>query len=355
MNRMYWIPAAVLVAAAVAIPSLVSRGAAASPSNRPSVLATLAPLHKGNLPKHVTAYGTIGTSAKAKRTVAAPSLAIVTDINVKSGAEVSKGAPLIQLGPSPGTVAAFARAKSALQAAQALVQHTQDLLNQHLATRQQLVDAQKSAIDAKATIAALKAEGGASPQTLHAPFQAIVTGVPATLGAIVKQGTPLVTLARPSGLVLNAGVVPQQASEIRSGQAVKVTPLGAAGAIAGKVTLRGSIVDPQTGLVPVEVALPAGSALPGQTAQAKIEVGQVTGYVVPHEAILVNDRGEPFVVQSQHLIARKVPVHVLLSAGEKDVIAGALDPTGSLVLAGNYQLQNGGRIRIADPKSAARR
>jgi membrane fusion protein, multidrug efflux system len=354
MKRIYWIPTAILVAATATIPSLVSRGAAASESHGPSVLATLAPLHKGDLPKVVTAYGTIGTSAKAKRTVTAPSSAIVMDINVKSGAEVSKGAPLIKLGPSPGTVAAFARAKSALQAAQALVQRTQDLLNQHLATRQQLVDAQKSASDAKATIAALKAEGAASPQTLRAPFKAIVTNVPAELGAVVNQGTPLVTLARPSGLVLNAGVVPAEAAEIRNGQTVKVTPLGATHVVSGKVTLRGSIVDPHTGLVPIEISLPTGSSLPGQTAQAKIQVGQVAGYIVPHEAILVNDHGEPFVVQSHNMIAHKVLVRVLLSAGDRDVIAGPLDPKALLVLAGNYQLQNGGRIRVADPKSKGR-
>lgn len=355
MNRLSLMPAAILVAAAALIPSLAARGEAASQTHGPSVLATLAPLKKGSLPKVVTAYGTVGMSAKAKRTMTAPTSAIVTDINVKPGAEVGRGAPLIKLGPSPGTTAAFTRAKAAVRAAQVLVHRMKDLLDQHLATRQQLVDAQKSASDAQATLGALKAEGAASPQTLHSPFKAIVTGVPATLGAIVTQGTPLVTLARPSGLVLNAGVVPEAATEIRSGQTVKVTPLGATSAISGKVTLRGAIVDPRTGLVSVEVALPTGSALPGQTAQAKIQIGTISGYVVPHEAILVNDSGESFVVQSHDLIARKVPVHVLLSVGGKDVIDGALDPKAKLVLAGNYQLQNGGRIRIADPKPAGRR
>jgi hypothetical protein len=43
-------------------------------------------------------------------------------------------------------------------------------------------------------------------------------------------------------------------------------------------------------------------------------------------------------------------VTILLSAGARDVITGALDPEAALVLAGNYQLKDGMQVRIADPK-----
>jgi hypothetical protein len=115
------------------------------------------------------------------------------------------------------------------------------------------------------------------------------------------------------------------------------------------VLLRGSIVDAKTGLVPIEIALPADTLLAGQAAQAQIVTGTVEGYLVPHEAILVSDSGAPYVVQAKDMIAHHIPVKILLSAGAEDVIMGALDPQAALVLAGNYQLKDGMHVRIVDP------
>jgi len=117
--------------------------------------------------------------------------------------------------------------------------------------------------------------------------------------------------------------------------------------ISGHVLLRGSMIDAQTGLVPVDIALPPGNLLPGQMAEAAIEAEKVEGYVVPHEAVLVDDLGAPYVIQAADGIARKVAVHVLLANGREDVVEGPLDPAASLVLAGNYQLEDGMRVRTA--------
>lgn len=316
-----------------------------------SVLVKLTKLRTGSLPRTIAVFGTVETSDKAKQTVMAPASAIVTAIYVKPGEEVTKGAPLVRLGPSPGTAAAYTKALSALSTAHALVQRTQDLLDQHLATQQQLADARKSESDAEATLAALRAEGAASPQTLQAPFRSIVTNVSTAPGTIVNPGTALLNLARSNALVLHAGVVPERANEIRQGDPANVTSLGSAGIVSGKVTLRGSIVDSRTGLVPIEIALPTGSFLPGEMAKAEIITGKIKGYVVPHEAVLVNDDGAPYVVQATNMVARIVPVQLLLSAGRKDVVAGALDPKSPLVLAGNYQLENGMKVRVATPNA----
>ena len=283
----------------------------------------------------------------------APVTAVVEAIFVKPGQQVAAGAALIRLGPSPGTAAAYQKARSALHNARDLVQRTQALLAEHLATNQQLADAQKSASDAQNSLAALVAEGAGKAQTLTAPADAIVTSVATNVGSIVTQGTALCELARTRGLVLRAEIVPDRAKEIHNGDPAKITLLGAEEAGAGSVLLRSSIVDARTGLVPVDLTLPNGNFFPGQMAQAAIVTGDVQGYVVPHEAILVNDSGNPYVVQAADMIAREVPVTILLSAGAKDVVSGPLDPAAALVLAGNYQLHNGMKIRIADPNPSA--
>lgn len=313
----------------------------------PSVAVTLAPLRKGSLPRTVTAYGKVETSPSARQTVMAPVAAVVDRVYVKTGEQVVAGAPLARLGPSPATSAAYTQAVVALRAATGQASRTRTLLSQHLATKQQLADAEKAASDAKAALAALKTEGAGSPRTLRAPFAAIVTAVSTTPGAIVAQGAPLLDLARPTGLILRAGVVPAQAVGVNTGDAVTVTPLGGTRGEAARVLLRGSVVDQQTGLISVDIAVPEAVFFAGQMAQADIVIGKAAGYVVPHRAILVGNSGGFYVVQAVNGVAREVDVRVLLDAGERDVIEGALVPAAPLVLAGNYQLKSGMKLRVA--------
>jgi membrane fusion protein (multidrug efflux system) len=326
-------------------------GEAASPDT-PSVLVQVTQLREGSLPKYVTVFGKVEASAAMQQNITAPATALVQEIFVKPGQQVNAGANLIKLGPTPGTAAAYKKAQTALNSAQQQVLRTKALLAAHLATRQQLANAETAVADAQATLAALAAEGGGTPQTLSAPYKAVVTSISASIGAVVNQGVGLLMLARSNGLILRAGAVPEQAEEIHSGDKAQVTALGGGDAGAGTVLLRGSIVDPNSGLVPVEITLPQGEFLSGQMAQARIAVGLVTGYVVPHEAVLVNDQGLPYVVQAKNQVAHLIPVKILLSAGAKDVISGALDPAAALVLAGNYQLTEGMRVRVTNPNAS---
>jgi membrane fusion protein, multidrug efflux system len=355
MRRWIALAAALVVAALFGLAELRQQASVAAlerPRAGPSVSVQLAALHKGSLPRIITAYGTVGTSPAARQTIQAPVAAVVHNIYVKSGDVVAKGAPLIRLGPSPATAAAYTQALTALRAAHEEVRRARTLLDQHLATRQQLIMAEKTAADARAALAALRAEGAGSPQTLRAPFQAVVTAISTNPGAIVAQGAALTDLAQPSRLVLHAGVVPGEAVQIRPGDTAQIVPLGENRGAAGRVVSRGSVVDPKTGLVAVDLGLPAGRFFAGEMAQADIVIGEAAGYVVPHQAILVDDQGAPYVVQAVAGRARVVKVHVVLSDGARDVVTGPLDPKASLVLAGNYQLKNGMKIRGETPKGA---
>ncbi len=315
----------------------------------PSVQVQLTKLQKGSLPKVVTVFGKVEATAATRQDVTAPSTAVVQSVFVKPGQEVKSGTGLIRLGATPETAAAYDKAAFALNNARDLLKRNNELLAQHLATRQQVADAQKSVADAQASLAALAAAGARNPKTLVAPYDGVVTGVSANPGSIVNAGAALLSIARTSGLVLQAGAVPEQAKEVNDTDSATISALGGEGSTTGTVLLRGSIVDPTTGLVPIEIALPDGSFLPGQTAQARIVTGRVEGYLVPHQAILVDDRGSSYVVQSKDMIAHHVPVSVLLYGGATDVIAGALDPSAALVLAGNYQLSDGMHTRLAEP------
>ncbi len=334
---------------------LAAPGATVAAAQAPSVLVQLTTLRKGSLPRILTAFGKVEPGPSAKQTLMAPVAAMVGAVYVRPGQEIAKGSPLILLEPSPATAAAYVQAQSALQTASGLVRRMQTMLAQHLATRQQLADAQKAQTDARATLAALKAEGAGAPQTLRASSRAIVTAIKTTPGAIVAQGAALIDLAQPNALVLRVGVVPDRARAIKPGDKAAITPLSARDPVMSKVVLRSSVVDPTTGLVPVEITVPPGTFLAGQMAEADIITGRAQGYVVPHAAILLDHSGAPYVVQAVNGVAHKVPVQVLDGIGGKNVVQGPLNPSAPLVLTGNYQLENGMKVRLAAPEKAKRR
>lgn len=317
-----------------------------------SVLVTLTQLKQGSLPRVVVGYGTVEPSAAGHKTVMAPVAAVVAAIEVRLGEEVPAGAPLIRLAPSPATAASYTQAKSALSVAERLVASTRKLVAGHLATAQQLADAEKSESDARATLQALDAVGAGGPRLIRAPFRAIVTTLSTTPGSIVAEGAALLDLAAPQNLVLNVGVVPAQAAAIHANDQATVQVIGATQSVPAKVLVGGAVAEADTGLVPVSIALPPGPFLPGEMAQATITTGETRGYLVPHAAVLVNDSGQPYVVQAVNGVAHKVTVQVLDAHGDQDVISGALDARAPLVLTGNYQLDDGMKVRLANSPQA---
>ncbi|HEV2443623.1 MAG TPA: HlyD family efflux transporter periplasmic adaptor subunit [Steroidobacteraceae bacterium] len=336
------------ISAALALPIARADDAPDASDANSSVLVTLTRLQEGSLPHVVVGYGTVEPAAAGHKTIMAPVAAVVASIEVRLGEEVPAGAALIRLAPSPATAASYTQAKSALSVAERLVASTRKLMAGHLATAQQLADAEKSESDARSTLQALDAVGAGGSHVIRAPFRAIVTALSTTPGSIVAEGAALLDLAAPQNLVLNVGVVPAQAAAIHANDQAAVQLIGASQTVPAKVLLCGAVAEADTGLVPVEIALPPGRFLPGEMAQAAITTAEMRGYVVPHEAVLVNDSGEPYVVQAVDGVAHKVPVSVLDAHGNQDVISGALDARAPLVLTGNHQLDDGMKVRLAD-------
>ncbi len=333
------------IAAMLALPPALAAGAGSGPS----ALVTLTRLKEGSLPSVLTAYGVVRASNTGGKSLMAPGSAVVGAVEAHLGQPVRAGEPLVTLTPSSQSGAAYQQAKSGLAVADNLLKNTRQLFKLHLATSQQLAQAEKSQIDARAALIALQASGAGGGHVVRAPFAAVVTGLSVHPGDIVSAGTPMLTLAAPNRLVLAAGVVPALALRIHIGDPAAVRATGTNQWLKGTVVVCGAATDPSNGLVPVQVALPPGRFLPGEFAVARITTAQVRGYVVPHKAILINESGATYVVQAVNGIAHKVPVRVLDEINAKNVISGALDPNAPVVLTGNYQLENGMKIRLAGP------
>ena len=122
-----------------------------------SVLVQTMSVRRGDLPRTVTAYGSVRADPSVRVALVAPLAASVSAIYVREGQEVPGGAALVQLRPTPQTHAAYVQAESALQVARTSLMRTQALLAEQLATRQQLADANRALADARASLAALQA------------------------------------------------------------------------------------------------------------------------------------------------------------------------------------------------------
>lgn len=352
MKHVPWIAAASAAALAVAC-----RGAlpTAIADDSVSVLVQTVPVVRGSLPRTIVVYGRARPSPDARVALMAPVAARVAAVYVHTGQSVAKGTALLALAPTPTTAAAYQAAVSAERVARDALVRTRQLLAERLATETQVAAAVKTESDARATLAALRAQGAGGLTTLRAPGAAVITALSAVPQAIVTEGTPLVELARARSLVLVADAMPAQALQIAAGNPVAVAPIGARGTFAARVAIRGAAADPATGLVPIDVPVPAGRMLPGEAAEATITVAEVRGFVVPHAAVLVNESGATYLVQVEAGVAKLVPVRVAVAGGDRDVVSGALDPRAPIVLAGAYQLDNGMKVRYAGPAAKAGR
>jgi membrane fusion protein (multidrug efflux system) len=329
-------------------PLLASAADSAAPTVAASVWVQTATLKQGSLPRTVVAYGVVQANPAAHNSLMAPLASTVAEVYVRVGQTVAKGEPLVELAPTPQTSAAYAAALSTARVAGDALTRTRQLRAESLATEPQVAAAEKANSDAHEALVALRTQGAAGPSMMRAPAAAVVTALTANTRAIVAEGAPLLELAQANGLVLVVGVVAEQAATIKVGDAAQVTAVGGAPTVSARVSMRGAAVDPINGLVPIEIALPASGLLSGESAQASITTGSVHGYVVPHEAVLVQDTGDTYVVQDVKGAAKTVPIKVLLPAGENDVIDGPLDATAPLILAGAYQLQDGMKVRYSD-------
>ncbi|MEJ2760165.1 MAG: HlyD family efflux transporter periplasmic adaptor subunit [Gammaproteobacteria bacterium] len=230
-------------------------------------------MQTGSLPTSVTTYGRVVPSQKGRETLSAQVATRVSNVEVREGEKVSKGAPLMTLVPSPETRANYKQAEQALKVARHLLARSRQLAAAHLETAAQLAQDEKTEADAKAALEALREEGANGPNTLKAPFDAVIMSIFAGSGSYLARGAPVIELARPAGLVFRTGVVPAQAAGIKNGDEATITPFSGSGTFHGKVILRGSVVSTVNGLIPIEISLPDNLLLTGEMGKVVINTG----------------------------------------------------------------------------------
>ncbi len=305
---------------------------------------------QGNVPDLITAYGSAAPALDGGMTLSLQQDGRVLGIVVTPGERVRAGQRLLDFAASAAAVAAYQQAVSGLTAARQQRMHAAQLLGQQLATRDQLAQADKAVADAQATLDALRRDDGDRPsRTLTAPFDGIIATIPVAQGDRVPSGGALMTITRLDGLVVTVGVEPSVRPRVRSGESVHLQPLSDGPALDGQILRVDAILNPRTRLVDADVSVPAGMVIVGEAFRADITVGELTGWIVPHDAVLSDAKGS-YLFQVADGKAVRVAVQPAGSAGPDDVIQGALDPKLPLVVAGNYQLTDNTPVRTGEAK-----
>jgi RND family efflux transporter MFP subunit len=334
-------------AAVLLIPWLLT-APAADAADTPSVAVQTQTPQAGTVPDVITAYGSAAPALDGGMTLSMQRDGRVLAIAVTPGETVQAGERLLDFGASPSAIAAYQQAESALAVARTQRAHVAQLLAQQLATRDQFAQADKAVADAQVALDALQREGaGSAKQTLTAPFDGIVATIPVAQGDRVQPGTTLLTLTRLDGLVVTVGIDPSDRDRVHPRQSVHLTPLGAGSQLDGQILRVDGILNPKTRLIDADVSVSPGAVIAGEAFRADITVGQLQGWIVPHDAVLNDARGA-YVFQVAGNTASRVDVTVAGSAGDKDVVDGKIDPRRALVVAGNYQLSNHVTVRAND-------
>jgi membrane fusion protein (multidrug efflux system) len=276
----------------------------------------------------------------------------VTRLSAVPGDRVAKGALLATLSPDPAGREAYIQATHSLALARRESERLRQLLALQLATQSQVDAAEKAVEDAAGTVKALDAQGGGSAtSTITAPFDGLVSSVAVAQGDRVQAGAPILQLARADALRVQIGIEPGDSRRVHVGTKASLVPIAASGAepdaIEATVSSVQDIVDAKTQLVSVIVMLPRASAaqlVPGMKVRASLQVGSRTSIAVPRNAVLSDERGD-YVYQIATGKAHRVAVSKQLESAGFVAISGLTDPKLPVVIAGNYELQDGMAVK----------
>jgi multidrug efflux pump subunit AcrA (membrane-fusion protein) len=134
---------------------------------------------------------------------------------------------------------------------------------------------------------------------------------------------------------------------------VTVTPVGSTQPLTGSVWQVAPVIDPQTRLGEVRIAIPYSAAIrPGGFAAAQISSGTTTAPLLPQSAVLSDDKGNyVYVLNGKNEVERRGVQIGAVDASGVTVIAG-LSGTEAVVLSAGPFLNPGQKI---NPKRQAAR
>lgn len=193
------------------------------------------------------------------------------------------------------------------------------------------IDSKKAARDAaNAQVRVAEAQLGATRAQIgqldvRAPTAGLVLARNVELGQIVSPGSgALFRLAEGGEMEMQAQLAQQDLAYVRVGMPAQVNPVGSTQSVAGSVWQVAPVIDPQSRLGQVRIAVPYAPAMrPGGFAEAKITAGSTTAPLLPQSAVLSDDKGNyVYIVNGHKQIERRA------------ITIGTVDESGVAIVSG---------------------
>ncbi|MFL6759093.1 efflux RND transporter periplasmic adaptor subunit [Sphingomonas sp.] len=197
---------------------------------------------------------------------------------------------------------------------------------------------------AQAQLGATRAQIG--QLNVIAPTSGLVLSRNVELGQIVGPGSgALFHLAEGGQMEMRAQLSQQDLAFVHTGMPADVTPIGSGTNVRGSVWQVAPMIDPQTRLGQVRIAIPYSTAMrPGGFAEARITAGATTAPLLPQSAVLSDDRGNyVYIVNAKNEIERRdVKIGSVNDNGV--TITGGLSGNEAVVLAAGPFLSPGQKV-----------
>jgi RND family efflux transporter MFP subunit len=196
-------------------------------------------------------------------------------------------------------------------------------------------------------------EARLSHTDIRAPADGVVLTRTAEVGQIATPGgNALFRLARGGEVEMRGQVAEQDLPSLRVGQTALVRLTGLEQPFEGKVRLLGAIIDPQTRLGEIRVALQPDPALrPGAFARAEAVVGSGMRPMLPQTAVLSDEKGSyVLIVNSEGRVERR-GVQIADTTADGIVIAAGLTGRERVVTTAAGFLRPGERVTVIEPKA----
>jgi membrane fusion protein (multidrug efflux system) len=277
----------------------------------------------------------------------------VVRIAAEEGTRVSAGQVLVVL-DARELEAQLRSAEASLVLAKTVAERSKALHAKRVVTDVEFERDQAALASAEATVDQLRTR--LSFTRIVAPISGVVTTQAVEAGNVISAQTTLYTIADLSTLVTQFSVSELEVLNLTPGLLVDVQVDALRGAVVqGRVRRIFPAADPNTRLVPVEVALTGEAARelrPGFTVRAKLALE------APRSVLTVSSRALAGAASARYLfvVTGAKAVRRTVQAGEdregRTQIFSGLSEGDSVVVAGNALLRDGAAVRIVTPIGA---
>jgi RND family efflux transporter MFP subunit len=205
---------------------------------------------------------------------------------------------------------------------------------------------------AQATLAAQRAEIGRL--NVVAPAAGLILARNVEVGQVVSPGSgSLFRMAEGGQMEMRAQLSQQDLAYVRAGMTAAVTPVGSQASVQGTVWQVAPVIDPQSRLGEVRIAIPYVPAIrPGGFAEAKITSGTTDAPLLPQSAVLSDEKGNyVYIVNAKNEIERRnIQIGTVNDNGV--TIAAGLSGNEAVVVSAGPFLNPGQKV---NPKRQASR